>query len=81
LRRFNTNPNKLQKASADATDASKSLPQKAGRITAACISINSLRAKCPGAGRGMQVLSFHIYCTLSFPCAALRLAVILAELV
>src|SRR5208282_4641580 len=44
----------------------------------ACISINSLRAKCPGTRRGMQVLSFHIYCTLSSPGSAPRLAVILA---
>jgi len=59
------------------------MPQKARfekpAVSAACISINSLRAKCQGTRRGMQVLSFHIYCTLSSPCTAPRLTVILAR--
>jgi len=36
---------------------------KTSAVLRACISINSLRAKCPAAGRGMQVLSFQGYCT------------------
>src|ERR1700686_1987752 len=57
-------------------------PQKACRekpaASQACISINSLDAKCPGCGGRTQVLSFHTYCTLSFRCDASLLAVILA---
>src|ERR1700693_3495612 len=57
-------------------------PQKAclekPAVSQACISINSLDAKCPGSGGRTQVLSFHTYCTLSFRCDASRLAVILA---
>ena len=50
----------------DAMVASKNCPQKRafkGRpVVRGCLSINSLRAKCPGTPREIQVLCFQRYC-------------------
>src|SRR5208337_3862279 len=57
---------KLPKANSPCHGCLNKLASKSLAVSPACTYINSLRAKCPSHERGMQVLYFHRYCTLSF---------------